>query len=167
MNYLERQLIPDTEFIINDNLIKISSPSTLYINSMCPDLKMNVSESKFLIKQIKELIKQDPNRLKVTNLNKVIVMLETLYPYYYKDYSKLVKSFRLQAHIARQVKERGIHYGTTDDQVLDSLINEFNRSRELIQHDGVYNGYTTIINRLEDIVENYNNSPEASFTYKF
>lgn len=117
-NYLSRPLIDGISYEISDTHIAIQCSSTCYINCTRPS-RMDKDALLRRYRNVLAMAKAQGVRIKYTrHIRKTI---QQLWPAYEADFAEREKLFDQLLELAWQVKARGIHWGTVDDEVLSTI----------------------------------------------
>lgn len=117
--YLKRPLLDGVTYCIAEDIIKITSRHTEYINV-----------SRFIPLDIKALLEQYDEVRQMARQRKAKIsyrrhlrkkILENR-DEYKNDYQEAQRLFKSMADLAKEVRSRGLHSGTTDDAVLGKLM---------------------------------------------
>lgn len=117
--YLQKEIIPDVIYKITDNEIYIKGNSTIFTQIKKPSNLIDIKEVNKIVKEIRSICKI--NNIKVGRKNQYKKKVEENYIYYITTYNMLCVEFEKALQLAKQVKERKIHYGCIDDVVLNQL----------------------------------------------
>lgn len=138
--YLHKELIPNVEYVINDNKVQITSPSTNYIN-ITRHKKISLDSILSMTNEMDKMRKAD-KRIKVRGISTIRKRVKDAYKLYLIDWEVYNEAFNKCIVLAKQVEREGLHYGTSDDSVLKAL----NEERFIIERLG-YGGtnYSTML----------------------
>lgn len=145
-SYLSKPLIPDTEFIIEDNKVKISCPSTLYAHVVLrpPIIKKEVLA---LYKRVLALAKE--KKVSISYREHIHKTIRERWEEYVVASASMKALFAQIITQSRVVKERGLHYGTRDDVELEKL------QRLCHQYENFYHGgsVVSLISSIQSLLE--------------
>lgn len=127
--YLKNDLIPDVKFEIAENTIKVSSPSTIFVQ-MCREPEYAQKDCLGIYSQILGLAKEKGAKIsyKLSSKKKLL----NLWSDYTTDTSEINFIYSSVVEVLKKVQANGIHYGVVDDIVLkkaQDLQNAFNTRR--------------------------------------
>lgn len=140
VEYLGRPLVDGIEYEIADNRIRIDSPHTNYINITRHE-KISLENILSMINEMDAIRKAD-RRIKVKGISTIRKRVKDAYKLYLIDWEVYNEAFNKCIVLAKQVEREGVHYGTSDDAVLEEII----KSRFIIDRLG-YGGtnYSTML----------------------
>jgi len=149
-SYLSKPLIPGTQFIIEDNQVRIFSTNTTYVHER---LRPSVEKGNVLAlyKRVLSLAKE-----KKVSISYSMHIRRTIKENW-EEYVTACASMKAQfAQIVSQshvVKERGLHYGASDDTELKKLQRLCWDYQKIYQSGSVVSLVTAIPAKLESLVE--------------
>jgi predicted acyltransferase (DUF342 family) len=118
MEYLERPLIEGQEFIITDELIKVTTPSTIHAHIR----KIMLIERSEVNKLYTAVVKAAKERgVKIGYSYRIKRDIIGKYNEYLTAIGQAQSIFKQAVQQAKVVKERGLHNGTSDDMELRKL----------------------------------------------
>ena len=118
-NYLSRPLIDGISYEISDTRIAIQSSCTCYINCMRPTRM----DKDALLRQYRNVLAMAKAQgIRIKYAKHVRKTIQQLWPAYEADFAEQDKLFDRLVELAWQVKARGIHWRSVDDEVLYTLV---------------------------------------------
>lgn len=154
--YLNNDIIPDVNFLITDDNIKITSASTLYCNiSKITDM-ITIKDIKQLCLNITKLAKQQ--NCKVSTKYKKRQSMLNNYELYITELNEVNKAFNKAIPIAQQLQKRQLHYGTTNDIVLNELHSTTKIFQQYYHRDKAYSIVTETFYSLKKLYEDMQNN---------
>lgn len=150
--YLSRELIPNIEYTINANKILIVGNFTEYINIKRDTFIDNIDVLDFIMSQM-WLDKRIKIKMSIEDIKK----LYSRYKDHYANYSLL---FTDMVSIAHKIEEEGIHYGNSDDSLLNKLTESRNTLLGYNYHSHEYRQFKEIHKRMLDTKQNILNMTE-------
>lgn len=154
-NYLDRPLVEGINFNITNEEIKIDCSHTLYINAK--RIKNTITKDSILelYKKVYRLAKDKKISIGTKRgYKKYIDENWNLYTneikYYNNLFDQVITEFK-------KVQIRGIHSGTTDDEILDNAHNIQNKYSQVFYGTSVYDHINSIYNDLKKLFEGITN----------
>lgn len=118
--YLERPLLPGLEFIITDEVLKVTSDSSVFIHNRKAEI---IGKNELLEKYKKVYGLCRENGVKISYGQRCKKSIMENYSKYLEETEKHNKIFKELKEMLLPLKDRGVHYGcAVDDEYLDSCI---------------------------------------------
>lgn len=115
--YLRRPLIKGVIYQIGDNLIRVSSPNTIFIN-MEKSPPILLSDVENLFRELRKIAKHTP-KLKLKGVTRFISTIRELHPAYAQGVELKEKNFSEIIELFRQIQIDGLHVGYVNDELLN------------------------------------------------
>lgn len=147
-DYLNRPLIENIEYIITNNKVKIQGTDTSWINitrSEWIDKNSLLDTYRNIYRTAKE------KGIKVSYKNRFKKFILENWQQYGDEFDYCNKIFDSIIPVAEQVQSRGIHYGYSDDEVLDILGNLKNELGEMFYRSTITSKIREIAFRLDEL----------------
>lgn len=154
MEYLQRPIIEDVEYIITDNKIKIASPHTLYCNVERIERIIPLKELLELYQRIIKKAKE--KKFSISYKARIKNTILANYDRYIKEIQESNLLFDKMIEIAKQVEKRKIHYGSVDDEVLNNLSDLKNEYIKIYYRASACSIMEDIKHKLDNIYSNVN-----------
>ncbi len=140
-NYLSRPLIEGVSYEISDTDIAIQSPHTCYVRCKLPRRR----DKDALLRQYSGVLAvAKAQRVKISYTLHIRKTIQELWPEYEDACAEREKLFAQLKKLAQDVKTRGIHLGTVDDEVLSA-------AQEVSEKLAAYGGCGTPSSRIAEI----------------
>lgn len=117
-SYLSKPLIPDTEFIIEDDRVKISTADTIYVHA---NLSPPIEKERVLALYKRVLALAKEKKISISYSSHIRRSIRERWGEYAAARASMKALFPQIITQSRVVKERGLHYGTTNDRELEKL----------------------------------------------
>lgn len=116
--YLSRPLLEGVEYCITEDLIKITSDHTEYIN-LKRFIPLDIESLLERYDEVRQMAKKRKAKISYKrHLRKKILENRDEYR---KDCLEAQRLFESMTAVAKEIQKRGLHFGTTDDTVLKKL----------------------------------------------
>jgi hypothetical protein len=148
--YLKRELIPNVRYVINNDNIKIENDNTSWvnINRIKP---FNKDDILSLYKQVNRLAKE--KNVSVSWKNGYRKYITENWEKYQNELNYYNNLFNQTINKYKEVENRGIHCGYSDDKTLDKAGDIKNQYIKVYYGDSVYSHIHDIYNRLNELYE--------------
>lgn len=141
--YLKRPLVEDVVYEISENKIRISSPHTIFIEIIKPDI-ISLTEMEQMFRKLKKAVKEKKN-VTVKGVTKFLPTVRDLYTEYLQAIETISKNFTEAFQLSQQIKIDGIHIGCLDDEVMlkllekqDEIAKQYHRGTAFSRFVGYY-----------------------------
>jgi hypothetical protein len=150
--YLKRELIANVEYDINNDSIRIQNDNTdfVHINRVKP---INKNELLLLYRQVNKLAKEKNISISRKNGYKKYITenwieYENEIKYYNNLFNKAINKYK-------EVQQRGIHFGCSDDTVLNEAGNIKNQYIKMYYRNSICSHIHDIYNKLNELYEGF------------
>ena len=151
MEYLKRELIESVSYKIEKDFIEINSDCTNYITiNRIKLIEKNTLLSMYT--KVRKLAKEKNTSIGRRGYKKYITEHWEKYENEVKYYNNL---FDRIVEKSKEVQERGIHYGTSGDEVLNELMELRNKYIEVYYRNTVSDAISEIYHTLKKFYEGY------------
>jgi hypothetical protein len=155
--YLNNPVIKDVTYSITNDKIIIECPSTSFCQATRITEIISLTE---LLNTYKNIIKEGKNRkYKFSYKQKTKESIINDYNAYIEAIQNSNKIFDHMVIVAKQIQERQLHYGCSDDMILNELHKLSNEHKKIFYGGTAYSKITGIKYKLEqlenDLKQNY------------
>ena len=159
--YLSKKLIEDTIYEIDNNSIKIENNHTCYIR--CNRVQNNFTKNEILdlYKKVYQLAKNQ--NVSIARKNQYKKYIDESWEEYEKELKRYNDLFDNLITICKEVKNRGLHYGTSDDIVLKKASNIKNEYEKVYHGLSINSNIKRIYRSLTELYNDLNNK-EVRYT---
>lgn len=144
--YLSRPTF-DAEYIISDNNIFVYNDNTSFVN-VCTPVHVTIEQFKSSYKELIAARNSNPSKLKLKGTTNYMKDVKSLYPDYLDGFKKISSNFNKIKDIVFLIKERGLHVGCTDDQLLEH-VNSLSREIQMANYRNT--GYSKFIEKYQKL----------------
>lgn len=121
--------------------------NTFFI-SVSPPVHVTIDQFKSSYKKLIAARNANPNKLKLKGTTNYMKEMKTLYPDYMEGFKIIARNFNKIKDIVFLIKERGIHVGCTDDQLLE-YVNSLSREIQMANYRNT--GYSKFIEKYQKL----------------
>jgi uncharacterized membrane-anchored protein YhcB (DUF1043 family) len=162
--YLQKELVPNVQYLINDDIVKVNSDNTNYCYINRPKEFIHGFDIMRLYKDVIKLAKQ--KNISISYKNKYKKIIEENYEQYTISYNQIQTLFKQIAEDFKEVQKRGIHYGTMDDYALSEAEDKRNKYGEFFYRNTAYSIINDIYRSLKKTLEDIEKSNDECFVSK-
>ena len=140
-DYLARPLIEGMQYEISDAHVAIQSPHTCFVNH---EIKHRYEKDALLCQYRRVLDMAKTQGIRISYTNHIRKTLQEQWPEYESARRSQERLFNQLKKTALEIQARGIHFGTTDDEMLSALL-------QISGQLTVYGYSSNIISRIANI----------------
>lgn len=144
--YLSRPAF-DVEYNVSERGIFVYNDNTFFI-SVSPPVHVTIEQFKSSYKKLIAARNANPNKLKLKGTTNYMKEMKTLYPDYMEGFKIIARNFNEIKGIVFLIKERGLHIGCVDDQLLKHVSS---LSQEIQMTNYRNTGYSKFIEKCQKL----------------
>lgn len=149
--YLKRPLVEDVVYEISENKIRISSPHTIFIEIIKPDI-ISLTEMEQMFRKLKKAVKEKKN-VTMKGVTKFLPTVRELYKEYLQAIETIRKNFTEAYQLSQQIKVDGIHIGCLDDEVMLKLLEKQNEIVKQHYRGTVFSEFTDYYHKIKHVYQ--------------